>query len=233
MQKTKRHILSTRPLTEEVVAKAAQQNIIIDEISFIETAPLADKTLSEKIKLLAAKNITAVFTSMNAVTAVADIVQHKVDWKVYSIGSTTTQLVQQKITDNIIDTAPDAATLATAIIKNGEKEIYFFCGNIRRNELPNALKNAGISVNEFVVYHTTETPKAVNKPYDAILFYSPSAVESFFSVNKAAPATLHFAIGSTTAAALKKYSQQIIVAKHTGKQQMAEEMIAYFNTQKN
>src|SRR6476620_2141989 len=102
MQKTKRHILSTRPLTEEVVAKAAQQNTLIDEISFIETAPLADKTLSEKTRLLAAKNITAVFTSMNAVAAVADIVQHKVDWKVYSIGSTTSQLVQQKITDNII-----------------------------------------------------------------------------------------------------------------------------------
>lgn len=232
MQKTKRHILSTRPLPEDVVAKAAQQNIMIDEISFIETAAVLDNALSETIKLLAQKNITAVFTSMNAVTAVADMVDKKVDWKVYSLGSTTHQLVQQKITDNTIITGPDAAALAATIIENGEKEIHFFCGNIRRNELPDKLKTAGIIVNEYVVYQTTETPKVVSKTYDAILFYSPSAVESFFSVNKATPATLHFAIGSTTAEALKKYSDRVMVAQHTGKEQMAEEMIAYFNTQK-
>jgi hypothetical protein len=42
MQKTKRHILSTRPLAEKLIQEAAAQHIIIDQISLIETAPILD-----------------------------------------------------------------------------------------------------------------------------------------------------------------------------------------------
>ena len=40
-----------------------------------------------------------------------------------------------------------------------------------------------LSVDEVIVYKTIETPKVLTKQYDGILFFSPSAVKSFFSKN--------------------------------------------------
>lgn len=229
MQKTKWHILSTRPLSNAVKAQAAAKNIVIDESSFIETTAITNDALTKKIQALATQNITTVFTSMNAVEAVAAMAQKKTGWPVYSIGTTTTELVTQKLSNSIKATAPDAATLAQAIIDADEKEVYFFCGNIRRDVLPQMLEKANITVHEFVVYQTTATPAKIDKTYDAILFYSPSAVESFFSMNTANQSTALFAIGATTADALKPYSNNIIIAQSTGKEALVQQMIAHFN----
>ncbi len=61
-------------------------------------------------------------------------------------------------------------------------------------------------VHEVVVYETVETPTVAADDIDAILFFSPSAVKSFFSVNQLKSGAICFAIGATTAAAVKEYS---------------------------
>jgi uroporphyrinogen-III synthase len=233
MQKTKRHILSTRPLAEKLIQEAAAQHIIIDQISLIETAPILDAGIATYVAELFQKPITAVFTSMNAVTAVSDLISGAPDWKVYSIGEATASLVKQLYQIPIAGTGVDAAALADVIIKDGLKEVHFFCGNIRRDVLPHTLRNANILVEEIVVYQTRETPQRVTAFYDAVLFYSPSAVTSFFSVNVIPNGTVLFAIGHTTAAAIHEHTNApVIIAEHPGKEALVKQVMNYFNEQK-
>jgi uroporphyrinogen-III synthase len=92
-----------------------------------------------------------------------------------------------------------------------EKEVIFFCGNLRRNELPDALRTKGIEVKEVIVYKTSLVPVSINKRYDAVLFFSPSAAESFFSKNSVPRNTALFVMGETTAVSIKKYSTNPII----------------------
>lgn len=232
MEKSKRHILSTRPLSEAIINEAARQQVFIDIASFIQTAPVKNPELAEQINLLAHKKITAVFTSMNAVEAVAAVVAHKVNWAVYCIGATTQKLVAQKLTGNITGTAESAAELAGKIIADDVQNVVFFCGNIRRDELPAKLSAAHIPVQEVVVYETAETPVETTKVYDGILFFSPSAVRSFFSINTVSEQTVLFAIGKTTAEALQQFStNKISIAGSTGKDELLRHALAYFQQQ--
>ena len=234
MQKNKLNILSTRPLNEEIIDKAETQNIFIDPISFIETEPLKSAALEDEIEQLSCKKITAVFTSMNAVEAVKDCLSSGPAWKIFSIGEATKNLIDDFFgSESIIATADDANHLADAIIEKGVKEIVFFCGTDRRNELPEKLKAANIKVNEIVVYRTILTAKNISKHYDGIMFFSPSAVRSFFSANKVSDDAVVFAIGNTTADTVKQFVQnKIIVADRPGKEALVEQMIAYFRKQK-
>lgn len=233
MQKSKRHILSTRPLPEALVKEAAAQNIIIDEISFIQTRPAITDTLALQISQLFQKPITAVFTSANAVTAVAAVFQKPNDWKIYTINNTTARLITELFKTLITGMAANAAVLADLIIKDGIKKVYFFCNNIRHDVLPEKLRNANIAIEEIVVYQTIETPVEITKFYDGILFYSPSAVHSFFSLNKVPPATQLFAIGFTTAESILRYTTNpVLIADKTGKEDLVHQMIQHFNTQK-
>ena len=100
------------------------------------------------------------------------------------------------------------SALADSIIKTSIKNIVFFSGDQRRDELPEKLKKNHIEVEEIVVYKTIETPEPISKSYNAILFFSPSAVQSFFSKNTINDSTQIFAIGSTTARAAEPYASQ-------------------------
>ena len=225
------NILSTRPLSEEVIHKASRHSISIDCKSFIETEPIKNDALANLIYDLQHKPITAVFTSMNDVDAIAPYLTEKPQWSVYCMGHTTKQLVAEAFSrDGIKGTANNASLLADQIIQDGATEVYFFCGDQRRDELPDKLRTGNINVNEVTVYHTIHQPQIVDKEYDGVLFFSPSAVESFFSVNKPHNQTILFAIGSTTADAIRKFSSnKLIIAEQPGKESLAEEMIAFFN----
>ena len=141
MAKTEWHILSTRPLPAALIKKRRAQQVFIDEISFIETTPVIDELhCGTNTDELFQKPIVAVFTSMNAVTAVAALPHDLINWTIYSIGHTTAALITQLFQIPIAGTAADAAALADVIIQDGIKEVYFFCGNMRREELPEKLR---------------------------------------------------------------------------------------------
>ena len=77
-----------------------------------------------------------------------------------------------------------AADLAEIISLIYGKESYtFFSGNLRRDVLPNTLKENGITCNEIEVYETNITSKKIKEKLDGILIFSPSAVESSFKLN--------------------------------------------------
>ena len=226
-------ILSTRPLHETLLQEAKQAGIDIDEISFIETNPIQSPSLQSEIDEALQQSITAVFTSMNAVEAVADQIKgKKPSWKIYCIGTTTQQLVVTYFgQDAIAGTANDAATLAKLIIEDQPKgKLIFFCGDQRRDELPEILATNSMEVKEIIVYQTTAIQHRIQKTFEGILFFSPSGVESFFSSNQLTQKTILFAIGNTTAKEIKKHSNnQIVISNEPGKENLARRMMEFFN----
>ena len=232
MQQNKISILSTRPLEDLLIDQAKQSGIEIDMLSFIKTEPIQSTEVQQEIANALLQSSAVVFTSMNAVEAVADELQgQQPGWKIYSIGGTTKQLVKKYFGEkSIAGTAGSAAELAELIAGEGnEDEVIFFCGDQRRDELPDILRSNDIDVNEITVYQTTALPHKIEKQYQGILFFSPSAVECFFSNNKAADQTILFAIGNTTATTIKKHSKnKIIIADEPGKENLLTKVIRYY-----
>lgn len=231
MQKCEGHILSTAPLPESVLQEAAAQHLKIDVVPFIQTKPAIDAAMATRIRHLFQKPITVVFTSTNAVAAVAAIFQKPGAARVYAVGNATAKAAAQLFQMPIAGTADNAAALAEMIITDEIKEVIFFCGNKRRDELPEQLHKANILVQELVVYETVETPCTVENGYTAILFYSPSGVHSFFSANRLSPKTLLFAIGNTTATAIKRHTKHLVlVAQQPDKEAVVRQAIQYITT---
>ena len=232
MPEQRKNILSTRPVSDEMIAVALAKNIEIDILSFIETTPIETIEVQQEIELAANQITTVVFTSMNAVEAVTGMLDGFVpEWNIYCMGYATKELVKNYFGENAIEgTADNATELAEEIIENDESdEVIFFCGNRRRDELPARLQKHHININEIIVYQTKNNQHKIDKVYDAVLFFSPSAVESFFLVNKLPGNTIVFAIGETTKETVGRYcSNKIVVSKLPGKDQLVEQAIDYF-----
>ncbi|HLO39224.1 MAG TPA: uroporphyrinogen-III synthase [Lacibacter sp.] len=233
MQQNKINILSTRPLSKSLVQEAKTIGISIDELSFIDTEPILDIATQQEIEQAYLQSTTVVFTSMNAVDAVVAWQDGQLpDWVIYCMGNTTKQKLKENFGDHsVVGTANNAAELAELIAEESDAdEVIFFCGEQRRDELPAILRGKGIEVQEIIVYETIHTPHKVSKDYHAILFYSPSAVSSFFSNNKVPAQTILFAIGNTTAKTIQQYcNNTIIIGKEPGKEELVRQAMEYFS----
>ncbi|MDE3236698.1 MAG: uroporphyrinogen-III synthase [Bacteroidota bacterium] len=233
MLQDKIHILCTRSIDQKLLNHAALMGVDIDTLSYIETMPIVSEELKQKIQSLAIENNTVVFTSMNAVTAVIGHLRSIPQWNVFSMGGVTKELVLQYFGEKALSgSAKNATALCERIIETGKvNKVIFFCGDQRLDELPETLEANGIEVEEYAVYTTEQTPHETQKNYDGILFFSPSAVHSFFSVNTVATDVVFFAIGKTTAATIKTYvNNTVVTSEWPGKEQMVELAINYFTS---
>lgn len=158
------------------------------------------------------KNV--IFTSQNAVRAILDNFSPiEADFRnIYCVGRRTKILIEKNF-GKVKHAENCAEKLANYLVNNlKEKEVTFFCGNKRRDELINILENNAVKVNEVVTYQTQLTPKKIENNVKGVLFYSPSAVQSFMQQNKAED-KIAFCIGTTTATAAQKYFKQVIISK--------------------
>ncbi len=231
MKKNRLKILSTKILSKEVLNKASLNGIEIDELSFISTAPIKSEGLKKILKEFLQQNIIAVFTSKNAVLAFNQIANAEVPWKIFCIGFSTKEFVSKIFgEEKISGTADTADELSNIILADKEiKKVIFFCGKQRREELPEKLKCAGILLEEIVVYQTAEIPQKISrKNYDGILFFSPSAAKSFFSVNHLNKKIICFAIGETTATEIKKFTNNRIIISKSPSQEIMLETINFY-----
>ncbi len=228
------NILSTAEIEQSLIVKAAAKNIFIETIPFIKIKLIEDESLRDQIIQFSKQKLTVVFTSNNAVKAVTKYLNPiKPNWKIFCIGATTKKNVGEYFGGNkIIANADTASLLAVEIIlQKNISSVIFFCGDKKRDELPEKLKQKNIEVNEVEVYQTVQTSQALDKVYNAILFYSPSAVESFFSNNKIKTETILFAIGNTTAYEIKKLTtSKIVVADKPSKEFLLQKVINFFET---
>lgn len=218
---------------ETALLEAAKaKDVQIDIVSFIDTTPIQTTGIKDEVVKVLKQPSAVVFTSMNAVNAVAAYINgNKPDWEIFCIGNTTRQLASRFFGEQAIHTVGNnASELADKMIAGKQvKQVVFFCGDQRREELPGKLRQNGIAVQEVIVYHTISTPHKVDKAYDGILFYSPSAVQSFFKANAVPPSTILFAIGQTTADAIKSFTTNpIIESDRPGKDELVKKMFQFF-----
>ena len=218
---------------ETALLEAAKaKDIHIDIISFIDTTPILTTGIRDEIGKITKQPASVVFTSMNAVSSVAAYINgQKPDWEIFCIGNTTRQLAAKHFGEQAIRTVGNNATdLAEKMITDKTvKQVVFFCGDQRRQELPGKLRQNGITVQEVIVYHTINTPHKIDKAYDGILFFSPSAVQSFFYANAVLPTTILFAIGQTTADAIKTFTDNTIIeSERPGKEDLVKKMFEFF-----
>jgi len=167
-------------------------------------------------------NLPWVFTSRSAVEAVKSIPLSK---KIYAIGKQTAE----GLSNTILPQKSTATDLAKLIIENNEKKVIFICGNKRREDLPEYLKSFNVEVKEVHVYQTINLNKTLNlHSVDGLAFMSPSAVYSL-SENNGFNGLPCFAIGPTTAQALKNEGQDCIISNNTDARSIVEVAREYFN----
>ncbi len=224
-------LLSTRLLDENTTAKAADANISIHSISFIRTQPIVSNELNKQLQQLAAQPLCVVFTSANAVDAIAEVIQQH-NWKFFCVSGKTKEHVMAVFGEEaIIATAKNANLLADRIISlNNVRKAVFFCGDQHLNHLPQKLRQHNITTNEVTVYTTVQTPQFIEENYDGILFFSPSAVHSFFSMNTVPIDTVLFSIGDTTTAAIQSYcTNKIVTSDWPGADSLLEQVTHFYN----
>jgi uroporphyrinogen-III synthase len=171
-------------------------------------------------------NDNLIFTSQNAAQSVllhpkCSVLKSK---NVFCVGLKTKALLEENgfNVDVYVDYASDLAEIIILIYSN--ESFTFFSGNLRKETLPKALKAAKVNFNEIQVYETTLTPQKIKNSVDGILFFSPSAVESFLKDNKIKN-EICFCIGNTTAEALGKTTINIIVAHQPSVENVIEDVI--------
>lgn len=224
-------ILSTVTLGNDITVGVDTNLFSVTESAFIDVRSLGGVELRELIYSYISAGLPLVFTSKNAVKAVAALVgDEQPNWKIYSLGPNTSKLVAQLFPGSaIVGTAPSAEGLADIIVADGNKEVVFFCGDIRLDTLPDRLWKAGVHVRETIVYETISSPEKIDGVFDGILFFSPSGVKSFFEANVVAPQTVLFAVGNTTAAEVAKYTgNKVCVSEVPKKEEVLKMAIGYF-----
>ncbi len=194
-------VLSTKKLTESQRSLLLQAGIGLVEYDAITIDPV-DFEVKTKIE-------NAIITSQNTVIGLVD---KKVQIEnCFCVGEKTKSLLEEngykvKIMTNY------GKELAEIIVKEfAEAEFTFFCGNLRRDELPELLLENNVSFTEIEVYNTVLKPKKIQRTFDGVLFFSPSAVESFTKENTL-DNNIAFCIGTITAAEAEKHTNKIVIA---------------------
>ncbi len=195
-------ILSTKKLSIEESQILTDKNYVLIDADFIDI----EFVTPHNFDFSDIKNI--IFTSQNAVRGFEKLNPPHQNFSLFTINGATAKMASKWGT--LCATSHDAASLADLILKEKTTDLTFFCGNLRRPDLPEKLRNERnnankepINLTEIIVYQTVMTPIHFSENFDAVLFFSPSAVESFFSHNTLSPFTRLFCIGKTTASQAK------------------------------
>lgn len=211
-------IVSTKLLSNIQKQELTKATFDVIEVDFIQV-----KNTSFEIKNL---NDNLIFTSQNAVHSLLQHSKYKElkTKKVFCVGIKTKVLLSENGFNVVAytDYATDLAEIITLIY--GKESYTFFSGNLRRETLPKALNEADVKFNEIEVYETSLTPQKIKTTADAILFFSPSGVESYLKENTIKK-EICFCIGETTAEALEKFTKNIIVAKQPTIEDVIEDVI--------
>ena len=214
-------VLSTKKLQPNQKQYLLNAELAVIEADFISIA----------YKHFQIKNTTQniIFTSQNAFKSflLNDAADGFKDSKIFCVGGKTKQFIESK-GYNVFANADYAEDLAEIIITNHAAESFtFFSGSIRRETLPQALNKAGVNYVEVGVYETVITPQKINAQLNGILFFSPSAIESYLLENSITAETC-FCIGTTTADALTGITQNIVIANKPSVENVIVQCINYY-----
>jgi uroporphyrinogen-III synthase len=146
---------------------------------------------------------------------------------VFCVGEKTKSLFNTNKYD-VKEVSENAISLANLIVKKYKTlSFVFFCGNLRRFELPELLLKKNVVFTEEIIYNTSLNICKFDTDFDAILFFSPSAVKSFIASNSLTN-SIAFCIGETTANEAEKYALKTVTASQTTIDATLETLISYF-----
>ena len=145
---------------------------------------------------------------------------------------TNTLFLLLKNGQKVVKSEENASKLAIFIVKSAKNDkFWFFCGNKKRDELPKILTENKIDFSTTEVYKTHLNYKKIDDKFNGILFFSPSAIQSYCHHNKIKNETL-FTIGKTTASEAETHSKKIITSKSNSIDQVIDNAIKYFTYDK-
>jgi uroporphyrinogen-III synthase len=162
----------------------------------------------------------------------------------YLVGRQSAELIQAAEPDIPIARCVNSAEELLDGEFPGNRPLLYPCSVIRRDRTVSGLRQRGVDVLELPLYETVRpaeshellgtTLEDIELPI-ALCFYSPSAVENFFSLPVDLPTVGIFfaAIGATTAEALRRRGiQQIIVPDTPDSAGLADRVAATLNSSK-
>ncbi len=134
--------------------------------------------------------------------------------KIFSTSGATKDLIEKYGISPTLS-ADSAKELAYLMLEKADlsQGVHFLCGTISLPYLPNILSENGVSVKKITVYETIMTPlsserspmdigvpsDSILEPFEAIVFLSLSAAESFLKENSLPSPIPVFTLGKTTA----------------------------------
>lgn len=223
------HIACTKKLDEALKQRAQDKSIVIEDADIIETGSSIDDSI---IQYTTNPGYTYIFTSGKAVKYFVEYHKnnlHEITNKCFAINGLTAQSLSNT-SMHIVDTAPDAATLAEKIIQHRHELMVHFTAMDHRMELYETLGKSNIQCETCIVYNKKSVPREF-EARDAVLFFSPSQVDAFLICNSRALNIPVFCIGYTTAKHVEtKGFQNIITSQEPSQEALLEQVYQYFKT---
>ncbi len=171
---------------------------------------------------------SVILTSKNAYRSLSGqgLIERLQDKTWFVVGKTTVNaLTDRNFKVEIV--AENARELGERIVESyRHRSFTYFAGNRRRDELPSLLRSHHIDLEEIVVYHTLLRPKRFAECFNALLFLSPSGVESYLTLNTISQ-EMCFCIGSTTAEVVRYHTDRILIPTSPTLEALVDKVIEF------
>ena len=216
-------VYATKKLSE-LQKETLSSAIGIDDSDFIK---IRFNRISPKVMKNEIENV--IITSQNGVEALLNsFTKDELNFKnIYCVGRRTKKLIENRI-GKVTKVAKNAKKLSEYLVKELEnKEVTYFCSNIRLDILPAYLKTHDIVVNEVEAYKTMYSPELLDLDVSGVLFFSPSAIESYLIENTTDKVA--FCIGETTAKEARKHFEDVQVSNLPSVEAVLELVNSYYS----
>ena len=199
-------ILSTKILTQEQYDRLSQAGFEVDQYDSLSISLLKFDIPEEATH--------CIFSSQNAAKAFVENDNLIKQRQVYCVGEKAALLLEEN-GQKVMEIGQNAVDLGQKIVKNHQNlPFFYFSGNLRRPELPKLLAEHQVEFHEVPAYETGLNYPEFEEPFDLVLFFSPSGVQSFHKKN--APNNyVAVCIGDTTESEALKHTSNTVVALHT------------------
>jgi len=166
---------------------AEKYNLKIDFRPFIQVEAVPVKEFrKQKIEIM--QYSAVIFTSRHAVDHFFSICQElklemPPEMKYFCISDQTSNYLQKYIVirkRKIFSGLKDTKDLLEIIKKHKNEKFLFPCSDIRKNDIPDFLRDNGFNFTEAIMYHTVaaDLSDLKNVYYDILAFFSPSGINS-------------------------------------------------------
>lgn len=224
-------VLITGDIDKAMLDSYIKGEVLFSYIPFVSTELIDDLLLTQYVKDSLYDDMPVIFTSIQAVKwGVINIAIEQNERKVYCVGEKVANAVKIWQPNWLVCGVADNAESLLPFFKNCHlQKALLLCGSMRLDIIPAEMKRLGIVLKEVKVYITKLLHKNVDEAYNGVLFFSPSAVDSFFKVNRVDYDCTLFAIGGTTASAIRKYcTNNIVMADKPDKIKLLDLVVSYF-----